>query len=93
MIVRYSSVIAASTGRTVQVSTERGQLHGVGYSLLANATIAIYDSTTTNNQIASIVATSAVTNAPDYWDFKGLTFNRLTVITTGGVLGLTVLYS
>lgn len=93
MIVRSYSVVAATTGRTEQVLQVPGQLHAIGFSLLANATVSVYNSSTNTNQIASITATSAATNAPDYWDFKGLTFSKLTVITTGGVLGLTVLYS
>lgn len=92
-IVRYHSVIAASTGRTEQVQQTPGQLHGIGYSLLANATISIYNASDASNAIGSIVASSAATNEPGYWDFKGVSFRKLTVITTGGILGMTVLYS
>lgn len=89
----YYSVIAASTGRTEQVKQAPGKLHGVHASLLANATVAIYDSSTNSNQIASIVASSLATNPPVDFDFHDMRFQKLTVITTGGVLGLTILYS
>lgn len=93
MIVRAYSIIAASTGRTEQVLQARGQLHGLVYSIGANATIAIYNSSTSSNQIASILATSGVQPAPGDLDFKGYTFDKLTVITTGAITGLTILYS
>lgn len=93
MIVRYHSVIAATTGRTEQVQQTPGLLHGIGASLLANATVSIYNASDNTNAIGSIVASSLATNPPVFWDFKGVAFRKLTVITTGGVLGLTVLYS
>lgn len=92
-IVKYYSISAASTGTTNQVLQRRGRLHAIQHSLLANATISVYDSSTNSSLISTIVGSSLATNPPDCFDYKGVTFQKLTVITTGGILGMTVLYS
>lgn len=92
-VVKYYSIAAASTGTTNQVYQARGRLHAIQHSLLANATITVYDSSTNTSLIATIVGSSLATNPPDSLDFKGVSFRKLTVITTGGILGMTVLYS